>query len=929
MLPKGRSVEANSSFSCYTDVFRNDTKAIKLFLPEHRLEVICHLYDYNKPDTKENRRKNLLLYTSAGLAPSIQIFNSTYSKVFYFEMSTGEDVDSWSISIPREEITYNTDIAPIEEWFVKFNMHHGLNMFTTEGTLLDIMREPILQWVGKLGVVLGITDTGFMSRDTKWYNLSDTICTVLEDDCAGLALVDVILINTRLIILTTLGLFISDDLRYPPESGQVLRDDYFRARIWYSRQCLANREKEEVDYVGLSFNKDKTLSQNRALVSVHKLEGNELRKQRKFPAFWFPDLDFIPFGMFFHPGSHFLYAYGNQVWISYDGGNVFTPIMKLENETIVETDTCVYTQAIVFVSDKGTIFYTKAGMQKYARLRVTPGAIFSMYFDHLGTLNYIVLNSSSTDDVVVSEMDVNTLLKGDDLGFNAALAVQYITEEQIVFSTNIFKPTDVEKTVVIPGMSSFLIIQFVNDTETLGHAVMPNQVVTGRAYQVFHRQLMRVVVGRPTLLDVDTTDYWDDSDSYVIHITVQSRFFEKGKTSIAVIIRYASLICDVTTIILTMKNSCSYLKTMHYVLPVEINEEDWLSNGSVYKHNITEGSRLLKNLPVNYRPPSVLGIAVPLTENFYNVDPSKPRTRDYFSGSKATGKYKQCANKTTRADCKCTSNMKVSFSVAFSDCKEKEEEEEGICLPVAEEEPMAEKQLILLENDTAMQEQVSEGTIQRNAISASPGRYKSILGEPAVICGSEKELFRVQRNAISASPGRYKSILGEPAVICGSEKELFRGTNLTSSTLKMKKLLERSLGTELYNPEGLTISIMGSELFHFRVSTIPGASFCNLFDEFQIFVDDPPLAFPGQYLISTITAVAIGGIIFMAFILHVGSAGRPAARARGRPREAGGGAGGEWKESRRRKNMAAAEEEKKKREGEGVRPEVLPVMPSV
>ncbi|KAJ7345109.1 hypothetical protein JRQ81_001059 [Phrynocephalus forsythii] len=307
-------VQANSSFSCYTEIFKNDTikpKAIKLFLGKHNLQVICHLYDTNKEDTKENRRKNLLLYTSAGLAPSIEIFNSTYSKVFYFKMTLGENVDSWSIDIPRANITYNTDIAPVEEWFVKFNMHHGLHMFTTEGTLLDILREPILQWVWKLGVplliddtlphlinttvtkspcasdaaiigliydakitglgiIIGITENGFMTRNTMWYNMTDTICAVLEDDCSGLALVDLILINTRLIMLTTLGLFISEDLRY--STGQLLKfskptlcgfemDDYFRARIWYNRQCLANRENYEVDYVGLSFNKEKTLSQ--------------------------------------------------------------------------------------------------------------------------------------------------------------------------------------------------------------------------------------------------------------------------------------------------------------------------------------------------------------------------------------------------------------------------------------------------------------------------------------------------------------------------------------------------------------------------------------------------------------------------------------------------------------------------------------------
>jgi len=33
---------------------------------------------------------------------------------------------------------------------------------------------------------------------------------------------------------------------------------------------------------------------------------------------------------------------------------------------------------------------------------------------------------------------------------------------------------------------------------------------------------------------------------------------------------------------------------------------------------------ILKDLPVNYRPPSALGIAIPLSHNIYNADPSKP-----------------------------------------------------------------------------------------------------------------------------------------------------------------------------------------------------------------------------------------------------------------------------------------------------------------
>ncbi|XP_060138933.1 cation channel sperm-associated auxiliary subunit beta-like [Zootoca vivipara] len=527
------NVLANSSFSCYTGDERNmSSKEIKLFLSNKSLIVRCHLYNINKPDTVENRRKNLVLFTSAGLAPSIQIFNSTYSKVFYFKMTLGEGVDSWSIEIQREELTYNTDVAPIEEWFVKFNMHHGLNMFTTTGTLLDVVRDPLLQWyltlgeeadindtlsevadikiakspcasdvavIGliyrtrNIGLIVGMTDSGFMDGDTLWFNLSATICALLENDCHGLALVDLTLTNTRLVLLTSLGLFISNDLRIT--TGQLLQfgkptlcgfemDDYLKAKIWYNLQCLANKELYETDYVGLSFNKDKSLSQestcfysndtfqkwhsclphtmkgerhfsrrvvsflvdyeqntgiallsqqNRALVSVHKLTDGSMNKKRKFPAFWFPDKRFIPNGLYFHTNSHFLYAYGNQVWISYDGGCTFVPLFTLHAEMIIEADSCVYTQAIIFVTDAANLIYTKAGLMKYAKFLPPAKGIFNMYFDHPGVLNHISLNETVNTFVMEMDVDVDTLLKDIDLGFEGPLAVQYITEEQMIF----------------------------------------------------------------------------------------------------------------------------------------------------------------------------------------------------------------------------------------------------------------------------------------------------------------------------------------------------------------------------------------------------------------------------------------------------------------------------------------------------------------
>lgn len=60
----------------------------------------------------------------------------------------------------------------------------------------------------------------------------------------------------------------------------------------------------------------------------------------------------------------------------------------------------------------------------------------------------------------------------------------------------------------------------------------------------------------------------------------------------------ASLICEVTTLILTVKNSCSYLKAMHYVVPISITDSDWLSSDETNKQNALELAKVLKKLPV-------------------------------------------------------------------------------------------------------------------------------------------------------------------------------------------------------------------------------------------------------------------------------------------------------------------------------------------
>ena len=43
---------------------------------------------------------------------------------------------------------------------------------------------------------------------------------------------------------------------------------------------------------------------------------------------------------------------------------------------------------------------------------------------------------------------------------------------------------------------------------------------------------------------------------------------------------------------------------------------------------------LFGHFQINYRPPSNMGIAIPLTDHFYHADPSKPIPRNLFFKSK-------------------------------------------------------------------------------------------------------------------------------------------------------------------------------------------------------------------------------------------------------------------------------------------------------
>ncbi|XP_054986285.1 LOW QUALITY PROTEIN: cation channel sperm-associated auxiliary subunit beta [Sorex araneus] len=1054
-------------FTCATDGFIPTNDIIKLYLSTHFLNMLllnklsllvfsfrekvqCFFLSRNSVSSVAS----LNMFTSGGLAPSLSITNSTYTGIFHFNLTLSSDRIYWLINIPRENITQNTDVAAVEEWSVRISLQHGLDIYTTEGTLLDIVREPILQ--SRIGVVLtleeitemypfvkglkvakspcandvalvgfilntnysgiyvGLTYSGFWDiHDTIWYNLTDSVYIGYETE--HLTLIDMVFTNEYIILLTSTGLFVSD-IHIPRAP-----------RLKFSRIEFCGFErvryfKFPADYVSITFDRNRTLSESSScfyssqpfrkwLPCLHQLATrqrvftprvisflvdqehkcgiyllykmkqtsamvNTFKYQRlsittKFPTFTFPRSFSKPMGMVFHPRSHFLYAYGNEIWLSMDGGNTFKLIASLYYEYIRETYHSFYTSDVIFISERGNIYRTKAGLNTYEKFGVVRDAIFAFYYDHLGFLHKLTPNLIDLLSALAVSDSFNmhfssSFCQSPDLGFTTALAPQLLTFHEIIFFAyvplnepqisipkkkfssihqgkvitysktgrahikkilfhnnipgflssviaeiirpfgvertqessclrsslrinptdglyylltlksydpsviSMFEKDDAEKTVVIIGYSSFLITKIINDTNALALPTMPSIVpknmtfrskswflydfglAVKRKWNIFtnpcnywlqplddslalnvqkyidlgesqtfkvkvipslrgvkHLEApqLKIIAGNAHLFHIQTKGSYDDIDHYVVEVTLTSRSFDLGFISLAFVIWDASTKCFVTTVIPTLKSSCSYIKSMHHIPYIHIPKEDWIKG----VHEDSQGFNLIKTLPANYRPPSNKGIAIPLTNNFYHADPSKPIPRNLFPESRKRGQYKQCAGASSREGCYCTEEEKYSYAVAFSDCREK--------VP----------------------------------------RFKyPVTNYPVTL-----EIHNKNGNIPVARP--YLVTVSE-VNHRGNWKLKY---SIPNNIKRLKEYTEFIFQVPVYNPEGLNLSIEGSELYHFRVSVIEGISFCELVEEFQIYVDEVPLPFPGHTLIAMAAAVLLGGLIIIAFMLQM------------------------------------------------------------
>ncbi|MEJ1269630.1 cation channel sperm associated auxiliary subunit beta [Cricetulus griseus] len=340
-----------------------------------------------------------------------------------------------------------------------------------------------------------------------------------------------------------------------------------------------------------------------------------------------------------------------------------------------------------------------------------------------------------------------------------------------------------------------------------------------KGMRILHIPPVGVIVGNPALLEVTTEGYFDITDSYHMKVHIASKFFQKGSTSLALVVWEASSQCYLTTLVPTMKSSCSYLRTMHHIPGRHIPPEHWISG----VHKDSQGFNMIKTLPSQVGFPDIsLGTK------------SSPLSRSAVSVGFTSLVWTPLL--ITHSSLQLDSSSVQCLAV-------------GVCFYFHQ----------LLDEGYRMAYKKLANT--NNVLTLGIGQ-----------CATAQNIKSFHMLLLSQIAKKRNL----DSVVQGQICDLNCRAGETDQWLKGCT----ALAEEPYQAAHLTVTQAagcpmpvspgpGSELFHFKVSVIPGVSFCDLHEEFQIYVDEVPLPFPGHVLIAVATSVVLGGLIFVAFLFQL------------------------------------------------------------
>ncbi|CAL8116875.1 unnamed protein product [Orchesella dallaii] len=356
-----------------------------------------------------------------------------------------------------------------------------------------------------------------------------------------------------------------------------------------------------------------------------------------------------------------------------------------------------------------------------------------------------------------------------------------------------------------------------------------------------HRPLIGITNTNPKVLVVEKKEQFG-GDPQTMEITLTPTGFQKGVATVSVRPYIVSTKCPFAdggfTIIVQVHRAEGRRLFVNYPIPqckpkpgqgvqrpwkldlptcITRNEllEDKDPEGIIRRPDTPVGQIFFKNLPPNYRPPSLRGAEIPLSRNVYNVHPELPKYKNTYRISKETSVITQCFGKKKRADCDCSPDDELSDDALFTDCKRK-----------AYRVKRGHKIEISAEYDRVMRDE------DQFAEFFSPKRNWSMYVEEV----NDRVEF-----ALSSRPSLY--------------------LNTVNNDTQLHE------GRKYFDMKDLRVTLHGTGLFHFRVGLADFESFDDVTGYFMLFCDDSELNHVQLVVIMLLTITICMVFVFLGFLI--------------------------------------------------------------
>ncbi|XP_039260870.2 uncharacterized protein LOC120337213 [Styela clava] len=515
--------------------------------------------------------------------------------------------------------------------------------------------------------------------------------------------------------------------------------------------------------------------------------------------------NFIPYQII-SLSNHFIYMVGKFALLySVDGGITYLKLKDLKrDELLVQAVKHEWLKSIAFLFNSGRILVTQVGFTDVHELQSNMHGITKLIFNNNGVLFALKIFT-------------------ENIGNLPVLSIQEI---------QIRNKKQCTSSLILSGKNLLKSVVFL-DVGAKFHIEM-NAVHEPNLYSNSTRfPTLETVITNPQILHSKIEIRNLTLFNQQVSVTVQNVMHSEGISAVTIFLRDTDSACRLMSHTIHIISTCPLQKQVVFDYSSFVPYESLLSIDDYV--NLSKPFEDTRVLDKNYRPPSAIGISIPLSKNIYNFDPSyveNTRLLNYgFAGKHMISEY--CKGEWSNNGCLCNSAMKFSSLQEYANCRER----------VYKVKYDTEYHLhIKLENDIDEVKEVF-----------SPSEYLVYLEE---INGRTSDVFYV-------TDGGNRLCMGpESNPIC------YQQSNHSDKSFydTVSEFASHGTNNQLFNSTTLTIKFLGTGLFHFRIVLANGFSYCKLKDEFQVYVTNPPLPFPVGTIIRLTVSVMMGGALVAIYV---------------------------------------------------------------